>query len=73
MALAAGQLSKLFSLYVAEGKVEEGEEEGKGERVNHSDLHDLSIAYGLLVREAVSSQKLCDDLSQEVSLEGNKL
>ncbi len=64
MTLAAARLSKLFSLCLTEGRDKGSKEE---EQVNQGDLHDLAIAYGLLVKEAVSSQKLCDDLSQEAS------
>ena len=59
VALAARQLTRLFSLCMTE-------EEGEEQLEDHSNLHNLSIAYGLLVREAVNSQKLCDELSQEV-------
>ena len=55
MGLAARQLTRLFSLYLPEEDV-----------LDHSFLHDLSIAYGLLVRQAVISPQLCDELSQEV-------
>ena len=62
--LAAAQLSKLFSLYLVEGEEGEGKEE---EQMKHSDLHNLGIAYGMLVRETSRSQKLCEELSHEAS------
>jgi len=65
VSLAATQLSRLFSLFLTEGEEGGGKEEEQG--VKHSDLHNLSIAYGLLVRETTCSQKLCEELSHEAS------
>lgn len=55
MELASRQLNRLFSMYLKSD-------------AEQSSLHDLSIAYGLLVKEGVvnSRQQLCDTLCQEV-------
>lgn len=56
MALVTEQLGRLFSVHLSLGS-------------DHASLCDLSIAYGLLLKEAtVDSGRLSDELCQEVRL-----
>lgn len=65
MELASKQLDRLFSVSLPSGAAASPPDDGHA-----SSLCDISIAYGLLLKEGVmgDTQHLCDQLSQEVSV-----
>ncbi len=60
MELITDRLNRLFSVHSSSSASQDA--------YSHASLSDISIAYGLLLKDGVDSQCLCDQLSQEVKI-----